>query len=115
MDSPRVRCGLHCCVVYTVVQAWSFCLCTGTHSVEQCGRGGETEGTVGGWELALFLQLVWLQVNTGAGPYRDHLAQHLVSDSSNRRSCLGRMKVWLLFTLSTLVPSQHSPLLGYSY
>lgn len=73
MDIPMVLYSLHCYMVCTVVQAWSFCLCTGTHSLEQGGRGGQTENTVGGWEVALFLQLIWLQVNVGAVPCGDHL------------------------------------------
>lgn len=96
--------SLWCYVVYTVVQTWSFCSCPGTHSLEQGGRGGQSEGTVGGWELALFLQLMQLQVNVGAIPCGDHIAQHLVSDSCNRRTCLGRTRVGLLFMFPPLHP-----------
>lgn len=91
MHSPMVLSVLRCYVVYTVVQAWRFCSCPGTRSLEQGGGGGQTGCTVGEWELAPFLQLIWLQVSTGVVPCGDHLAQHLASDSSNRRGCLGKM------------------------
>lgn len=66
VDSPMVLYGLYCCAVYTVVQAWSFCSCPGTHLLERDSRGGQTESTVGGWKLAPFLQLIYL----AAGEHR---------------------------------------------